>query len=422
MQAALCDLAPSRALNPQPFNICQRVLLKCHEIIFADPPPPSSRSPYSPRRISLDGVRALLSPAPDGGGGRQKKKLKVANVEAVILGLGMIAGAVGSERALRDMGEVAVLQGSRGGEPRESLVAPPVENGEGGSGGVDGPTAMGRAPAGDDAAELPKGEQSGEGSAEALQQQAGTSSSSAVPSGVVSPSPAARPTFVFTDDSPDIPLSGNPLARQPSSTSPSLPLAPSLLRQQSTSDPFSELDLPVHTLLSLPPSLRPKPLLPSHSTPSLSSLGTPLPARNDPEELLRAYSPKDQERLLRSHYCRSEVRFLIALEEISNRLLVIPKPARVSALRAELTSLNHMLPAEVRPPPPSADCHSSSPRLSASPARRCACRPGASRTTATRRAARPSLACLSARAHPTRAASTRPTTASCASRPATRSS
>jgi phosphatidylinositol 4-kinase len=51
--------------------------------------------------------------------------------------------------------------------------------------------------------------------------------------------------------------------------------------------------------------------------------------------------------LLRSHYCRSEIRFLLLLEDISNRLLVIPKPARVSALRAELTGINHNLPAEV---------------------------------------------------------------------------
>ena len=38
---------------------------------------------------------------------------------------------------------------------------------------------------------------------------------------------------------------------------------------------------------------------------------------------------------------------MLTLENISNRLLIIPKPARVSALRAELTALNHMLPAEV---------------------------------------------------------------------------
>ena len=45
--------------------------------------------------------------------------------------------------------------------------------------------------------------------------------------------------------------------------------------------------------------------------------------------------------------CKHQVQFLLTLENISNRLLIIPKPARVSALRAELTALNHMLPAEV---------------------------------------------------------------------------
>jgi phosphatidylinositol 4-kinase len=65
------------------------------------------------------------------------------------------------------------------------------------------------------------------------------------------------------------------------------------------------------------------------------------------DALLATYSLDAQRQLLRSHFCRSEIRFLLLLEDISNRLLVIPKPARVSALRAELTSLNHNLPAEV---------------------------------------------------------------------------
>lgn len=42
-----------------------------------------------------------------------------------------------------------------------------------------------------------------------------------------------------------------------------------------------------------------------------------------------------------------QVRFILELENISNKLLVVPRPARVSALRAELTNLNHRLPAEV---------------------------------------------------------------------------
>ena len=44
---------------------------------------------------------------------------------------------------------------------------------------------------------------------------------------------------------------------------------------------------------------------------------------------------------------RKKVQFLLSLENICNRLVIVPKPARVSALRAELTALNHKLPAEV---------------------------------------------------------------------------
>jgi hypothetical protein len=52
-------------------------------------------------------------------------------------------------------------------------------------------------------------------------------------------------------------------------------------------------------------------------------------------------------RLLRSNYFRNETQFLSALEDISNRLVVVPKPARLSALRAELALIAQDLPAEV---------------------------------------------------------------------------
>jgi hypothetical protein len=52
-------------------------------------------------------------------------------------------------------------------------------------------------------------------------------------------------------------------------------------------------------------------------------------------------------RLLRSNYFRSETQFLSALEDISNRLVIVPKPARLSALRAELALIAQDLPAEV---------------------------------------------------------------------------
>ena len=52
-------------------------------------------------------------------------------------------------------------------------------------------------------------------------------------------------------------------------------------------------------------------------------------------------------RLLRQNYFRCQTAFLTALENISNRLVVVPKPARLSALRAELALIARDLPAEV---------------------------------------------------------------------------
>lgn len=52
-------------------------------------------------------------------------------------------------------------------------------------------------------------------------------------------------------------------------------------------------------------------------------------------------------RLLRTNYFRCQTQFLTALESISNRLVTVPKPARLSALRGELVLLAQDLPAEV---------------------------------------------------------------------------
>jgi len=61
-------------------------------------------------------------------------------------------------------------------------------------------------------------------------------------------------------------------------------------------------------------------------------------------------TPVQKSRLLRQNYFRCETAFLTALEDISNRLVVVPKPARLSALRAELALIAQDLPAEVDVP------------------------------------------------------------------------
>lgn len=56
---------------------------------------------------------------------------------------------------------------------------------------------------------------------------------------------------------------------------------------------------------------------------------------------------EQKSRMLRQNYFRCETQFLTALEDISNRLVIVPKPARLSALRAELALIAQDLPAEV---------------------------------------------------------------------------
>ncbi|KAI8959777.1 kinase-like domain-containing protein [Daldinia sp. FL1419] len=52
-------------------------------------------------------------------------------------------------------------------------------------------------------------------------------------------------------------------------------------------------------------------------------------------------------RLLRQNYFHCQTAFLTALEDISTRLVIVPKPARLSALRAELALIARDLPAEL---------------------------------------------------------------------------
>lgn len=63
------------------------------------------------------------------------------------------------------------------------------------------------------------------------------------------------------------------------------------------------------------------------------------------EQLQHAKGPPEQQ--LKTHYFRCETQFVYALIAISNRLLHVPKEARLSALQLELALLNRDLPAEV---------------------------------------------------------------------------
>lgn len=74
----------------------------------------------------------------------------------------------------------------------------------------------------------------------------------------------------------------------------------------------------------------------SRLTTSTSQTGSTLPGYGFPKEFLS--------HLLLLQSCRSQLDLLRSLQDISTRLVVVPKPARLSSLRAELTVLNHGLP------------------------------------------------------------------------------
>lgn len=96
MQASLNDLALTRRDTPS-FIVCQRVLHKCHQIIFGDIPPPVP-APYS--SLAVPSCSRFL-----------RKKVK-ARFEPAIVGMGCIlAGVPGVPQVTELIGKVAVEQG-----------------------------------------------------------------------------------------------------------------------------------------------------------------------------------------------------------------------------------------------------------------------------------------------------------------------
>ncbi len=391
MQAALRDLTPTRTTNPRPFLICQRVLHRCHEIIFGDPPEPS-RSPYrslphSPPNstaalLASSTMKALRSGFADDGVRPAPVRVN-EHVLPAMIGMGVILAGPGMRGLVDLAGEWAVLQGRKARDDAgEGRARVEVKQGGGAEVSLATTEKIPERKVSEDTEE--SDEETGNVStpeppgASRFERRASQPPSSAPPTALNHPHPHPSST-VPNLHSP--PLLSTPTLSHHRSASPS----PS--RRVKGDDPFSQQP-------STPPPAGPSrthtppktPPQPFYSVPELSSRSAPLrrlnPTDRPPpaDNLLATYSPDAQRQLLRSHYCRTQVRFLLLLEDISNRLLVVPKPARVSALRAELTSLNHNLPAEV------SDIDS---RLIGIDKNRCACPSGVQRITATKKAARP---------------------------------
>ncbi|GJE90828.1 kinase-like protein [Phanerochaete sordida] len=306
MQAHLKDLSVSR-YNSESFHICQRILNQCQEMIYGDLP--ASGTPYT--SLNLPTLPGFI-----------RRKVK-PNVQPALVGMGVILAGVPGMPALTDiMGEVAIEQGRLDdlGEDLRSL---------------DNPDGIVRTKS--DRSNTSQEEKDEEDLSDPEDEGRKGRRKSEGPSDVQAPLTAAR----LGGQS----RKGSGVSRRQTiaaQTSPALPLHLKDPRKSRLSeDPFGQNDPPPSTVVSSPS--------PFKSTPTFSQSrhirrGN---SSSSADLLLHKYDIEAQKFLLRTHFCRSEIQFLLALENICNRLLVVPKPARVSALRAELTGLNHMLPAEV---------------------------------------------------------------------------
>ncbi|KAI0690043.1 kinase-like protein [Cytidiella melzeri] len=301
MQAHLKEL-PRSDHTSESFLICQRVLNQCHEMIYGDLP--TSGTPYSVlNQSSLPGII--------------RKKMR-PNVSPALVGIGIaLAGAPAMPMLTDIMGEVALEQG-RIDDQGHDLRS------------LDNPEGIVRTPS-DSTPDVDVEDDTSDPE---------DTDNTAV-NAIGSQPEQTRLSTVRLNGSFQ---SGAHSRRQTigAQTSPALPLHLKDLRKPRLSeDPFGQHDVPSLASPALPS--------PFQSTPTFSAsrhFRRPNSVTSV-DILLQKYDLSAQKFLLRSHYCRTEIQFLLALENICNRLLVVPKPARVSALRAELTGLNHMLPAEV---------------------------------------------------------------------------
>lgn len=294
MQASLRDFS-STNYTPESFLICQRTLLMCHELIFGDIPLPTT-SAYP--GLSSPSLPQFM-----------RKRVK-PHLHPALIGMSMVlASSPGLPSLSQVMGEVAIEQGriDNQGSDVKSLERREDDIAQGRAASI-----YQRSAAEDDEVDSPLGNAEDSGRLPVLSEGANVEKGIAGTRRQREATRAAR-------------------------TSPSL----SLPRKEDRPPRFS--DDPLGQLDPVPPSTV------TQSVPSLPFIKQPHrpSSLNVSEILLNKYDFGSQIHLLRSHFCRSEVQFILNLESISNRLVVVPKPARVSALRAELTALNHRLPAEV---------------------------------------------------------------------------
>ncbi|KAM0789960.1 hypothetical protein ACM66B_005295 [Microbotryomycetes sp. NB124-2] len=340
LQASLFDLSNSPKTDQ--FAVCRRLYNRVQAIIFTDPPLPSS----SPS----DGDGVQLAPP--------KAKLNAAM--ASFVGLGILAAAVAQPRLAQASGSMAIEQG------RRVDVLPT------GAGDIDGDGDSDANSGSEDELEVATaGTKARAGATGARSSKANVSRSQTMPTGSKQKSKAqALPNYLPGDRIvPSVPsaFALNDSSKERTSSHSYLPARSSVAASGSSSPRSKAWPNGGHPPTASPmlPSGRRRSLMPgssaqaSHSTPTLPSSSTASASRSSSYvqgstlynsqlsgSTLPGYGlPKPfLSRILLLQACRSQLDLLRSLQDISTRLVLVPRPARLSSLRAELTVLNHGLP------------------------------------------------------------------------------
>lgn len=267
----------------------------------------------------------------------------------MLMGMGLMAAGIGMAGLVKQMGQVAIDQSRR--VEGISQAREDSEDEEGGSGSdEEGKDVVGRR------VEKPLPQT---GTALALSKVAGSlmkrkigglaapkRSQTQPPSYLPGPRLEATPPSAITQSpisteshsrslsflpSPTYP-SASTSASRPTFARPSVqPVAAPATRRLPRSFDHTTMSSP-----SLPMAMHSASYLLSPSLPSTSPAGSTLPGYGYPKAFLS--------HLLLLQSCRTQLDLLRSLQDISTRLVLVPKQARLSSLRAELTVLNHGLP------------------------------------------------------------------------------
>ncbi|RKO85541.1 hypothetical protein BDK51DRAFT_27274 [Blyttiomyces helicus] len=317
--------------NSASFRLCQRVFYKCQALVFEDTPNSPTGSNSGDDDSPASTSESIANPAPASTprafsflrAGRVRE-----NTRPAVIGIGAIAAAFASPLLVEASRNMVIAQGRRwrtfAVEPGENAATSET------SGAIEPGGAVGTDPRRSDSARdsitapgTPEGGRSRRHSLE---------SGRSTPAGSLSPSATALNSLKL-------------LARIPTG-SPSLE---DLSRGSAFS--FTRYVAKTSTQFSLhhpSASLSTSTLERGASDPLDPGGPASAPESIDPPHRPKSpHPPRSQRHLISSHYFHSELQFVMTLVEISDRLRSVPKEARQSTLVAELTLLNHNLPADV---------------------------------------------------------------------------